>query len=86
MAQEKRALVTLKIRLLERGWDYRDLAKATKRNPRYVANVISGNDPWWPVRAAINRALGEKIFTKRPPSRAGRKAKNVATKTAAPSP
>lgn len=46
-----------------------------KINPRVASNVLCGNDTNWPPRAAINRALSEKIFAKRPRSRIGRKPK-----------
>jgi len=54
----------LRIVMLQRGLDYRALAKLAKLDRRVVANVLSGNNHCWPPRAALNRALQEKIFVK----------------------
>jgi hypothetical protein len=65
MTPDKKERIALKIRLLQRGLNYRDLAKMTGRSPGLIANLLCGNDPYWPGRAAVNAALGEPIFSKR---------------------
>jgi len=63
--------INLKVRMLQRRLTYKDLAQMAELNPRVVSNVMCGNDRNWPPRAAINRALKERIFSK--PTRSARR-------------
>jgi hypothetical protein len=63
----------LRIKMIERGLTYRDLAAMAGKKPQRVANVLSGSDRTWPIRAAINRALRSKLFSKPKNTRRQRK-------------
>ncbi len=78
--------IALKISLLRRSWTYKDLARTIKVHPGYIANLFCGGNPWWPVRAAINRALGEQIFTKQPSSAISRPARRRPSARRSPAP
>jgi hypothetical protein len=65
----RKECVRVKIRLLERGWTYKMLAARIKRDAKQVGNVLYGNTFSWPIRKAVNQALGEKIFSRPPSSR-----------------
>jgi hypothetical protein len=54
----------LRIEIIRRGLTYKQLAQMTGRKPQQVANVLSGSNTSWPIRAQINRALRKKVFTK----------------------
>jgi hypothetical protein len=54
----------LRIEMIRRGLTYRQLAEIIGRDKQQVANVLTGNNPSWPIRAAINRALRKRIFCK----------------------
>jgi hypothetical protein len=62
--RKKKDCVRVKIRLLERGWTYKDLARKIGRDAKQVGNVIYGNTTSWPIRKAINAVLRESIFPK----------------------
>ena len=53
-----------RIELILRGLTYRDVAAMVGKKPQRIANVQSGSDRSWPIRAAINRALKQKLFVK----------------------
>jgi len=57
---------TLQLRrvMFERRLSPATLGHMAKFNPRRISNVLCGTDETWPIRAAINRALGEKIFSR----------------------
>jgi len=57
--------------MIARGWGYRDLAKATGFDARFIANILSNHGNSWPAKKAINAALGQTIFSK--PARVHRK-------------
>jgi len=59
--------------LARRGLRVRELAAMVGFPPRRISNVLCGNDPSWPPRAAINRALGRTFFIQ-PSARRVRKA------------
>jgi len=63
-ASQSSEITKLKIVMLERGLDYKGLAKLATLNERVVANILSANDHNWPPRARINQVLGKKIFDK----------------------
>lgn len=65
MTPDEKERTALKIRLLQRGLNYRDLAKMTGRSQGSIANLLCGNDCYWPARSAVNAVLGELIFSKR---------------------
>ena len=50
--------------MLDRDLAPAALAKMAGVSRRRVSNVLCGNDTSRPIREAINRALGEKIFIK----------------------
>jgi len=50
--------------MAERGLSSATLAALIGFPVRHVRNVISVNHPSWPIRSAINRALGEQLFAK----------------------
>lgn len=54
----------LRIAMIQLGLTYRDLAALVGKPPQRVANVLSGNDRSWPIRAAINRAMRQRILHK----------------------
>jgi hypothetical protein len=59
--------VALRIAMAKRGLTCKALASLLGKDrfsPRRVSNVLAGNDRTWPIRAAINRALREKIFNR----------------------
>ena len=62
----------LRIQMIQRRLDSQRLAQMSGVPLRTVQNILSGNNPSWPPRAAINQALGQKIFHK-PPHRNARK-------------
>jgi hypothetical protein len=57
-------LDTLRIEMIRRGLTYRDLAALVKTQPQRIANILSGSDRTWPLRARINRLLRKRIFAK----------------------
>jgi len=61
-AQKER--IALRVQLIRRRWTYRDLAQRVKCHPGYIANLFCGDNPFWPIRAKINRVLGGDIFKK----------------------
>jgi transcriptional regulator with XRE-family HTH domain len=61
-AKKSDECIQLKVRMLQRRLTYQDVADMAKLNARVVSNVMCGNNTDWPPRAAINRALREKIF------------------------
>ena len=54
----------LRLAMLNRDLSVGKLAQMARVGARRVTNVLSGSDTTWPIRAAINRALRESIFTK----------------------
>jgi hypothetical protein len=59
--------VVLRIAMAKRGLSCKALAALPGMetfSPRRISNVLAGNDRSWPIRAAINKALREKIFTR----------------------
>jgi hypothetical protein len=67
------SLDQLRIEMIKRGLGYRDLAALAGKSHRRIANVLAGNDRTWPIRAAINRALRSRIFSKPSNTRRRRK-------------
>ncbi len=63
--------ISLRISLLRKGWTYRKLAKRIKCHPGTIANLFCGDNNWWGIRAKINKALGEPIFTEPAATAAG---------------
>lgn len=61
---ENAELDLLRIKMIQRGLTYRDLAAKVGRKPQRIANVLSGSDRTWPIRSDINRALRSKVFRK----------------------
>jgi hypothetical protein len=50
--------------MLEKRLTPAALGRLAKFNPRRISNVLCGTDATWPIRAAINRALQERLFSK----------------------
>jgi hypothetical protein len=66
---EKRAsddpdLRRLKMAMFELNVSVAQLAKRCARNPRRITNLLCGDDRSWPIRAAVNKALKMRVFTK----------------------
>jgi hypothetical protein len=62
-----------RIEMIRRGLTFRDLAAMVGRKPQQVANLLSGSNNTWPIRAQINRALRRRIFLKPKSARRRRK-------------
>jgi len=54
----------LRVEMLRRGIDHRELAAMIGYPPCRTANLLCGADTTWPLRRAINKALKMKIFAK----------------------
>jgi hypothetical protein len=52
----------LRVVMAQRGLDSVELARLAGVHPRTLQNTLAGNNPFWPVRAAINRALRQRVF------------------------
>ena len=63
LSGDEKERATVKIRMIEHGLKVRDLAALTGRSSVSISNLLCGNDPYWPGRAAVNAALGETIFS-----------------------
>lgn len=59
----------LKIEMILKRLNSRQLAGRSGVHLRVVQNILSGQNRDWPPRAAINQALGKRIFTKQSPAR-----------------
>jgi hypothetical protein len=57
-------LRTLRLAMAERNLRRADLVRLTGFSPKRITNLVTGSDPSWPIRAAINKALQVKIFMK----------------------
>lgn len=57
-------LTLLRVRMAERNLKPRTLAQLTGFSSHRISNVLVGSDTSWPIRAAINQALEENIFSK----------------------
>lgn len=68
----------LKVLLIQRGMKHTALAEMVEYPPGQVANLLCGNSYSWPLRAAINKALQKKIFSKPPITR--RRVRHTITK------
>jgi hypothetical protein len=54
----------LRIAMIARGLDGQALAAKSRVRIRTVQNLLTGSYRSWPAKAAINVALGQRIFTK----------------------
>jgi transcriptional regulator with XRE-family HTH domain len=90
-SQDEKERRAVKIVLLRRGLKVRDLARMTGRTPALISNLLCGNDPHWPGRAAVNKALGLPLFSnknrpRRPILKRSRRLSRAAIKKARPAP
>src|ERR1043166_3595363 len=76
--------IDLRHEMVERGFTASQLAAMAHVGPRRISNVLTGNDASWPIRAAINKHLGQQMFRKpsiaRPRKSAGPK-KSIQSQT-----
>jgi hypothetical protein len=54
----------LRVAMIVRDLDAHALAAKAKVNVRTLQNLLSGRYHSWPVKAAVNRALHQRIFQK----------------------
>ena len=59
-------LAELRVVMASRSLQPRHLASMTRVSAQRISNVLAGGDKSWPIRAAINEALGQNIFAKPP--------------------
>jgi|GEM_PF-5721373 len=62
----------LRIEMIKRGLDYKQLALKVQASPARVANVLCNNDHSWPLRAKLNQFFRRRIFSKPATARGGR--------------
>lgn len=77
LKRNRKQCVRAQIRLLQLGWTRQDLALKINRDSRQIGNILNGNTHAWPIRCAINQALGATIFTKAPANFQGAEAKKA---------
>jgi hypothetical protein len=70
--------------MLEKHLTPAALGKLTGFDPRRISNQLCATDTTWPIRAAINRAMQEKIFSNPSASYRARR-KHTQAPTPAPS-
>jgi hypothetical protein len=76
---KKAELDLLRIVMIQRGLTYRQVAALAGKTPQRIANVLSGSDGSWPIRAQINRCLRRRIFQKPAKGRRPRQPKQETT-------
>lgn len=69
------AIRLVRVEMARRGLRLRHLAALAGFSAKRLGNCLCGNDPSWPPRAAINRALGRTFFIQ-PSAHRVRKATN----------
>lgn len=57
-------LKTARVLLAQKGWKVADLARETRFSRHRLSSLLCGDDPSWPIRAGVNKALGYDVFIK----------------------